>query len=349
MHIAIDVTPLSSGHSGRGVGVYTKNLIESLQRYEKQHLYTFFTHKQKVPNTADIVHYPYFDPFFLTLPIRKSKPTVVTVHDLIPLVFPDKFVPGFRGSLKWSIQKKSLLGARRVIADSNTSKDDIVRITKFPGAKIDTVYLAPMESYERITQKDTLEHVRRKFSLPKQYLLCVGDVNWNKNTQGLLKTFAHMVSNNSELKLVLVGKSFLDSALAETQEINRLISELHIEPYVIKTGYIDDTELMAIYTLALCLVQFSYYEGFGLPVLEAMKCGCPVIVADNSSLAEIAGPSVRLNIKNPSGLVSGIQDIINISDMERKKIVSDGYTWVSQFSWQKVAKETSRAYERTLI
>src|SRR5258706_5833567 len=101
MNIAIDITPLETGHSGRGVGIYTKNLIESLQKYEKKHTYILFTPKQGVPKNTDIVHYPYFDPFFLTLPLIKTKPSVVTVHDLIPLVFPEKFPPGIRGYMKW--------------------------------------------------------------------------------------------------------------------------------------------------------------------------------------------------------------------------------------------------------
>ena len=349
MHIAIDATPLSSGHSGRGVGVYTKNLIDSLKRYEKHHSYTLFTRKQKVPNSADIVHYPYFDPFFLTLPVRKHKPTIVTVHDLIPLVFPDKFLPGFRGSLTWTFQKMSLLGARRVIADSNTSKDDVVRITGFSRNKIDTVYLAPSESSGKITQKDILERVKKQYLLPDRFILSVSDVNWNKNISGLLKTFFHIISRDRRLKLVLVGKAFLDSALVETQEINRLIAELNLEPYIIRTGYVGDRELMVFYTLAGCLVQLSHYEGFGLPVLEAMKCGCPVVVSDTSSLTEISGPSVRVQLENARGVISGILKVLDMSDVKRRQLVDQGYAWVSQFTWQKTAKETVQSYERTLL
>ena len=124
MKIAIDITPLESAHRARGVGVYTKNLIDALETYGKQHTYLYFTGHQLVPPDADVVHYPYFDPFFLTLPLVKPKPTVVTVHDLIPLVFPYKFPAGIRGNIKWQVQKLSLHGAKRIIADSNSSKND---------------------------------------------------------------------------------------------------------------------------------------------------------------------------------------------------------------------------------
>ena len=96
MNIAINTLPLSTEHRMRGTGVYTKNLIDALQKYEKKLSYTFFTRVTDIPKNTDLVHYPFFDPFFLTLPFPKPFPTVVTVHDLIPLVFPDKFPAGIQ-------------------------------------------------------------------------------------------------------------------------------------------------------------------------------------------------------------------------------------------------------------
>src|SRR5258706_7275203 len=107
MHIAIDTSPLANGHKFRGVGSYTQSLIDALQKYEGEHQYSFFT-GNAVFKDVDIVHYPYFDPFFLTLPFKKTKPTIVTVHDLIPLLYPDKFPPGLRGKVKWYIQQRLL-------------------------------------------------------------------------------------------------------------------------------------------------------------------------------------------------------------------------------------------------
>ncbi len=327
MNIAIDITPLKTEHGRRGVGVYTNNLIKSLGQYEKKHSYSFFTRGQKIPKNADIVHYPYFDPFFLTLPIIKAKPTVVTVHDVIPLVFPAKFPAGLRGNLKWQIQKLSLLGIRRVITDSESSKKDISKITGFDANRIDVVYLAP----------DPIFKPLRREKRTNPYVLYVGDVNWNKNVPGLLRAFVRV----SNYGLKLVGGAFTDVGLRETKEINGLIRALDLEQKVTKVGYVTNEDLVGLYNGAAVLVQPSFYEGFGLPVLEAMACGCPVVSTDNSSLSEIAGPAVRVTT-DPMSVADGIQTAIK----ERHILVRKGFEWVQKFTWKKVAAETVQTYEK---
>lgn len=327
MHIAIDITPLSTGHSGRGVGSYTRNLIEALQKYETQHTYSLFTRGQKIPEKADIVHYPYFDPFFLTLPLLKEKPTVVTVHDLIPLVFPDKFPAGLKGTLKWQLQKLSLRGAKRIIADSVSSKKDISKIVGVDATVIDKIYLAPALSYVK------------KRILSKPYVLYVGDVNWNKNVPGLLRAVAEVT-----IPLILVGGAFLDDSVAETKEINRLIGTLGIESFVRRVGHVSNNKLAELYSGALALVQPSFYEGFGLPVLEAMACGCPVVTTKNSSLAEIAGPAIEITTEVES-IAAGIKKILTI---QRDSQVKKQFDWVRQFTWKRTAAETVASYEKTI-
>jgi glycosyltransferase involved in cell wall biosynthesis len=346
MKIAIDITPLKSAHRARGVGVYTKNLITALETYGKQHTYLHFTGNHHVPGDADIVHYPYFDPFFLTLPFVKPKPIVVTVHDLIPLVFPDKFPAGIRGNIKWKIQRLSLRGAKRIIADSNSSKNDITRIVGVKNESIDTIYLAPDPAYQPVTDPVTLNGVRRKYSLPKQYILYVGDVNWNKNVIGLLRAFVALRKRNefSQIKLVLVGRAFYEDKLPETQQINQCIREHDLEHMVIRPGNVPLDELACFYSLASVYVQPSYYEGFGLPVLEAMACGCPVVCTNTSSLKEIAGPALQVSPK-PEDLLTGIMKMVT---MERKVQIQRQFVWVKQFTWKRVARETIAAYERAL-
>lgn len=346
MKIAVDITPLESAHRARGVGVYTKNLIDALEKYGKRHTYLYFTGKQLVPQDADIVHYPYFDPFFLTLPIVKPKPAVVTVHDLIPMVFPFKFPAGVRGAIKWQVQKLSLRRARRIIADSLSSKNDIAQIVGIKKEIIDTVYLAPDPAYHPVTDQSTLDSLRRKYFLSKQYILFVGDVNWNKNVIGLLRAFALLRKRNdlTQFKLVLVGGAFLDSTLAETQEISQFIREHDLEHVVIATGTVSLDELSGLYSMASVYVQPSYYEGFGLPVLEAMTCGCPVVCSNTSSLKEIAGPSRQVSPK-PEDILTGITKMITV---DRKMQSERQFEWVKQFTWKRVAGETIAAYERVL-
>ena len=347
MKIAIDITPLESAHRARGVGVYTRNLIDALEKYEKQHTYLYFTGKQRVPPDADLVHYPYFDPFFLTLPLVKPKPVVATVHDLIPLVFPYKFPAGIRGAVKWQVQKLSLRGAKRIIADSNSSKNDIVRITGVKREIIDTVYLAPDAAYRPVTDPSVLDGIRKKYSLPKQYILFVGDVNWNKNVTGLLRAFASLRQHQELLhfKLVLVGGAFGDHTLPETQEINQLILEKDLEHVVVRPGNIPVEDLAGFYSMASVYVQPSHYEGFGLPVLESMICGCPVVCTNTSSLQEIAGPALTVSPK-PEAILAGITKMLAI---DRRAQAARQWEWVKQFTWKRVARETVAVYERALM
>ncbi len=350
MNIAIDITPLETGHSGRGVGIYTKNLIESLQKYEKHHSYHFFTGKQGVPQDADVVHYPYFDPFFFTLPFVKHQPTVVTVHDLIPLVFPAKFPTGIRGMVKWQMQKISLQGAQRVITDSESSKQDIARIAGIRKEKINVVYLAASALYGPILDVEFLSRVRKTYALPQAFLLYVGDVNWNKNIEGLLRAYAlvHRQSKFAHVQLVLVGAAFLDEALSETKQINHLIHSLGIEEMVIRPGRVPDADLAVFYSLATAYIQPSYYEGFGFPVLEAMACGTPVVTSTASSLVEIAGPAIRINPHDPDSMAHGVITSLSYSLAERIKISKTGLAWAQKFTWRKVAHDTARVYDKVL-
>jgi glycosyltransferase involved in cell wall biosynthesis len=305
MNIAVDTTPLTSGHAARGVGVYTKNLIEALQKYEGKHSYSFFTRGQQLPKDADIVHYPYFDPFFLTLPLQKRAPTVVTVHDLIPLVFPDKFPAGFRGMIKWQMQKAALRKADRIITVSECSKNDVKRLVGIDERKIDVVYSAATDGYKNVTNTTILHKLKKKYTLQDNYFLYVGDVNWNKNIPGMIRAFAEFLKKSNTYHLVLVGRAFLDGTLKETRVIRSVIQELQIADHIICPGYASDEDVAGLYSMADCSLEPSHYEGFGLPVLESMASGCPVLVADNSSLSEIAGPSIPNHADSIKVLLKG--------------------------------------------
>jgi glycosyltransferase involved in cell wall biosynthesis len=351
MHIAIDATPLETGHEARGIGIYTKLLIEALQKHNAKHSYSLFTRTQKVHKNADLIHYPYFDPYFLTLPLFHSKPIIVTVHDVIPLVFPDKFPAGMKGTIRGLVQKMAIQRAARIITDSKQSKSDVHRILGIDDKKIDVVYLAASPAYKPLKNKDMLADIVKKYELKnKRYIVYVGDVNWNKNVPGLLQAFSHIAVNPlwKDLHLMLVGKSFLNTTLGEVKDINHHVSRLALESRVILPGYVPEDELAGLYTLAEGLVQPSFYEGFGLPLLEAMACGCRVVAADNSSLGEIAGPSIRVNALDPSDIQRGIEELLTSSDAKRKKVIAEGLDWITSFTWQKVAKETVTSYEKVV-
>jgi len=343
MHVAISSLPITNTHSDRGTGIYTKELIAAFKNYEPQHSYTLFTQAKDIPVDADIVHYPYFDPFFLTLPWKKTHPTLVTVHDLIPLVFPDKFPKGVRGAVKWQMQKALLKSVDGIITDSKNSKGDIERLVGFDPSKIYPIYLAPSSLYDRVPAKEAIVAVRKKYGLTGAFLLYVGDVNWNKNIPGLIKATASIA-----VPLVLVGKAFLDSSLPETKEINNIILNLGRQDFIIRPGFVPDGDLVCLYETATCLVAPSYYEGFGLPVLEAFASGCPVVVSDNSSLSEIAGPAIRVDAKSIESITNGIQTVVEFSKEKRAQLIDRGHAWVKQFSWKNVACQTVAVYEKVL-
>ncbi len=345
MKIAIDISPLSSGHKDRGVGTYTKLLIESLQKYEKGHSYLFFTRGQRVPKNVDLVHYPYFDPFFLTLPVIKSGPSIVTVHDLIPLVFPEHFPSGVRGMIKWQVQRLSLRRTTRIITDSDTSKDDIMVITGISSQIIDVVRLAPADVFHPVTDKALLQMVAMKYNLPQRFILYVGDINWNKNILEMLKAFQEI--NTGKVKLVFVGKAFIERS-PEANAIQASIDAYGIRGDVIMPGFVPFNDLPALYSLASVYVQPSRYEGFGLPILEAFVCGCPVISARSPGLSEIAGPAIIVDPNNHGDLAMRLRESLSLSMASRLKLIQEGILWAKQYSWERVARQTVQSYKKTL-
>ena len=172
MKIAFNISPLKTGHAARGIGMYTKYLKEALLRYYPENEYVFFENNNFIGRNLDIIHYPFFDPFFLSLPLWKKTKTIVTVHDLIPLLFPEHFPAGLRGALKWQIQKLSLFGCVGVITDSFSSKKDIVRLTGISEKKVHVVYLAAGEEFKKINvDKTTKERLKKQYHLPDKFIL----------------------------------------------------------------------------------------------------------------------------------------------------------------------------------
>lgn len=343
MKVAIDVSPLKTGHKFRGIGIYTENLIEGLKEIKNQDFDFTLIENSQIPFDCDLIHYPYFDFFFLTLPLKKEKPTVVTIHDTIPLVFPEHYPAGLKGKLKLQIQKFSLKNVRGVITDSENSKNDILKYLNYPKEKIYVIPLAPGKEFKKINDKNLLVKTKKKYELPDDFVLYVGDVNYNKNIFGLIKAFKQI---EHKTKLVLVGKAFQNEDLKETQRIVQLVKSLKLENDIIRLGWIPQEDLVGIYNLATVYCQPSFYEGFGLPVLEAMACGCPVVAADNSSLKEVCGQAaIMVQADNINSIAEGIKKVIGdkaIRDTLRK----NGLEWVKNFSWKKTAQKTYEVYKK---
>lgn len=345
MKVAFDISPLKSAHQFRGVGSYTKNLLDALTKLEIPNFSLELIKNGKVPSDSDVVHYPYFDLFFLTLPFLKNKPTIVTIHDVTPLIFPKNFPAGLRGKAKLLLQKKSLASVSAVITDSEVSKRDIVKYLDFPQAKISVIYLAPGEEFRQVGPLKDSRKIREKYRLPKNFVLYVGDINWNKNIPRLVKACEAI-----KTPLVIVGKQAVekisDPNHRENQDLIWLQNYCRSHSSVILTGFVSGEELVMLYNMADVYCQPSFYEGFGLPILEAMACGCPVVAANAGSLPEISGEAALLvDPRDTSSMARAINEVIS-KRVVRERMVEKGLVWSKKFSWRKTALAVYQVYDR---
>lgn len=347
MKVAIDISPLQSGHKVRGVGFYLTYLKKALEQESKTD-FTFFTKRQDVSKDVNIVHYPYFEPFFVTLPFLEQYKRIITVHDLTPLVFPQHFPAGIKGNLSWQIQRLSLIRSDGIITDSLSSKKDIVKYTGISENKVHSVYLAAGEEFTRLKIEDLrLKKIREKYKLPDKFVLYVGDVTWNKNLPRLVQAIKQL-----KLPFVMVGKSLTQKDFDKTNPWNRDLIEVQQltenDKNFIKLGFIPTEDLVALYNTATVFVFPSLYEGFGLPILEAMQCGCPVITTREGSLPEVAGEAAyyvdAYDIKN---IAEGISEVFHSNKLQNQ-LLEKGLDQAKKFNWKKTAEETIAVYKKVL-
>jgi glycosyltransferase involved in cell wall biosynthesis len=348
MKIAIDTSPLQSGHKVRGVGFYLHHLRDALEQYFPQNSYTFFTDASRIPALIDIIHYPYFEPFQLARPLFKKKPTVVTIHDLTPIKFPQHFPVGKRGALMWRLNKMLLKSVDAIITDSEASKHDIISLAGVPGEKISVVYLAAASQFkQRDLPQSKIQDLRSKYNLPEKFVLYVGDVTWNKNLPRLVRAV-----QKEDIHLVLAGKALAQQDFDRSnpwtndlQEVQQLASNderIHI------LGFVPDEDLVTLYNAATVFVMPSLYEGFGLPVIEAMQSGCPVITTGEGSLPEVGGEAVYYtDAQDTEAMAETIVKVLHDSRL-RNRLREKGLERAKQFSWRLTAEKTIAVYERVL-
>jgi glycosyltransferase involved in cell wall biosynthesis len=361
MKIAIDISPLETGHKVRGVGFYLKHLKNALISYHPEHRYYYFTQKSEIPADADIVHYPYFEPFFITLPVFKKHKTIVTVHDLTPLVFPKHFPVGIRGNISWQIQKFNLKKSDAIITDSFSSQKDISKYAGIPATKIHTVYLAAGEEFRQTARfaarrangplrseaSNRQTEIIKKYNLPEKFVLYVGDVTWNKNLPRLIRAMKQI-----NIPLVMVGKSIVQKDFDKTNVWNQDLVEVQKltdgDSRFIKLGFIPTEDLVVIYNSAAVFIMPSIYEGFGLPIIEAMQSGCPVIAAEGGSLPEIAEDAAYyMDNYDTESIAKGIEKVISSKKLQ-EELSKKGLEQAKKFSWKKTAEKTIAVYKKVL-
>ncbi len=288
---------------------------------------------------ADVLHVPYWAP-----PAFHSTPTVVTIHDLIPLLLPE-----YRGGvLGWFYTTLVSRTARRtdlILTDSDTSRQDILLRLHVPPKRVRRVWLAASPRYRPVRDEAALRSVRSKYGLPDRFFLYLGGFDIRKNVGTLLAAWkAYAEGSQSPVPLVVAGKlPEADSDFAP--DPRRQAEELGIRDGVVFPGWIAEEDKPALYSAALAFAFPSRYEGFGLPVLEAMACGTAVLASDASSLPEVVGDA---GVLLPPGDISAWSDALGRIDADkawRKKLEDAALSQSARFSWEKAALETAQAYE----
>lgn len=277
-----------------------------------------------------------------TMPLAYPGRTVVTFHDMTFFLFPHLHTLPKRYFFRFFIQF-SRRRATAIIADSESTRQDAIRLTGVPAGKIHTILLGVTPDFHPEYNPAVLQAVRQKYNLPERFVLFVGLLEPRKNLPTLLQAFASLSPQEPEVKLVIVGRQgwMYDKAL-------QLVHSLCLEDRVHFTGYVDQSDLPGVYNLAEVAVYPSIYEGFGLPVLEAMACGTPVITTDVSSMPEIAAEA---GVLVPPGDILALAQAIEgllFNPGERQRRSDLGLQRAAHFTWQRTANETLKVYANVL-
>ncbi len=292
---------------------------------------------------ADLAHVPYFAP-----PLCPSVPTLTTIHDLIPLL-----LPAYRGSIQVRLYTRLAARAARraamILTDSCASQQDIISHLCVPPDRVRVVYLAADSTYQPIPQGPGRESVRNKYGIPPDYFLYLGGFDLRKNVRAVLRAFSRVVSKQKsqvtcpEPKLVVAGR-LPGEDTPFTPDPRRIVQELGISEWVLFTGWVHEEDKPALYSAARAFLFPSWYEGFGLPPLEAMACGTPVVASDRGSLPEVVGEGgLLVSPDDIEGLADAMDSLWGDSVL-RQRLSAQAQRQASRFSWARTAQETLAAY-----
>ncbi len=282
----------------------------------------------------------YHSSYYL-MPLALPCPTVLTCYDVIPLVYP-RYFTAFRRCLFRLSHVMALRAASGLIAISDSTKEGLIRFFHTDPDRITVIPLAANHNYKPCTERE-VERVKGKHGLPDRYVLYVGMNKPHKNLIGLVKAWKAVNSKlkTQNSKLVIAG--CWDNRYPEAKA---LVSEYGLEESVLFTGRIDEEDLPSLYSGASLFVFPSQYEGFGLPVLEAMACGTPVACSNTSSLPEVGGDAVAYFDPSDTSAMAEIIAGILADRGERQRMKEAGLAQAAQFTWESTALQTLAVYEK---
>jgi glycosyltransferase involved in cell wall biosynthesis len=277
-------------------------------------------------NKFDIYHPTYFYPYLL----RKSSPYVVTVYDMIREKFPQD---SSKKSFKVDVKKRLVKNASRIIAISENTKKDLIEIYSLPPERIDVIYLST--DLKGNFKKPTINN------LPQNYILFIGERAGYKNFSRFIIAVGKIFSKFKDFYLVLGGGGNLSKSELED------IHDLGISNRVVQKNF-SDQELISAYRNASCFVFPSLYEGFGIPILEAFQCHCPVVLSNSSSFPEVAGEaSIYFDPYSIESMEESILKVIEDSSL-RRQLINLGLERLKNFSQKRVALDTLKVYQKVI-
>jgi glycosyltransferase involved in cell wall biosynthesis len=377
MHVGIDYT--AAVHQGGGIGRYTRNLIRALADWDRENRYTLFVaggwgdgdglgpwaanfrvrsvplsdrwmHMlwqrlrlpvpiQLITGSLDLFHSPDF-----VLPPTGHVSTILTVHDLSFLRLPQFFVAGFREYLEGAVTR-AVKRAGHILADSECTRRDLVELMGVEPDRVTVLYPGVELRFQPVKDDGILSRVRKRYSLPGRFVLGLSTLQPRKNFEGLIAAFGHLLAARGaepefmDLALVIGGgKGWMHEGLEPMAERLGLAGRVHF------VGYVEDEDLPALYSLASVFAFPTWYEGFGLPALEAMACGTPVVAADNSSLPEVVGEAgLLVDAGDPEALSEALARLLTDGELEVHLILA-GRRQARRFTWEGAARQLLGLY-----
>jgi len=382
LRIGFDAT--SAVRQGGGIGRYTRELLRALAAADTTSNYRLFFAAPSIPyplprlpSNFHVTHLPLDDiwlarvwqrarlplpvewltgridifhsPDFTLPPTGRRTRTLLTVHDLSFIRDPESATPALRRYLT-TVVPRSVARADHILADSHATRADLIELYRTPAEKISVLYSGVHESFRPVTDAVTLAAVRARYGLgDAPFVLAVGTLQPRKNYVRLIQAFAAISKiespaavQASSLHLIIAGgKGWLyDSIFAE-------IERLGLRDRVLFPGFVDDDDLPALYSAARVLAYPSLYEGFGLPMLEAMACGTPVVASAAACLPEVAGDAALIVPPTEvDALAAALEQALSDEDL-RASLIAKGFERARQFSWDKSARQLLDIY-RTL-
>jgi glycosyltransferase involved in cell wall biosynthesis len=368
VRIAIDARKLRDF----GIGTYVRNLLRHLARLDHTTEYVVLcreadgdlTHElgenfrlvaERSPNYSireqlaipldlrrervDLFHAPHY-----VLPPLTPCRSVVTIHDCIHLRFP-QYLPN-RLSYAYALSSLWVATHRssRIMTVSETSKRDILRYFRVPESKIDVIYNAIDERFGQIPAPDEIERVRERYQLNDPFVLYAGNIKPHKNIERLIEAFHSLKRHGfDEVKLLIIGDE-----ISKYSTLRRAVHRYKLHKHVRFFGFVPDQTLAILYRLAAVFVFPSLYEGFGLPPLEAMASGTPVITSNVSSLPEVVGDAALLiDPYEPEAIADALRRVLT-DDALRADLRAKGLARANHFSWDRSIRRVREIYDEVL-